>query len=316
MTYQQQQIFLSILFADDTTFQISDSNINELFLKANTELLKASNWFSSNRLTLNIKKTKYMLFRPKNIKVNFDSLCLKIGNENIDRIGKGCKTSFFKFVGIHLDEFLDWDAHCAHVAAKISSGNFIISRSKNVFPINIRKNIYNSLVRSHMEFGILSWGTALQGKLKHIVQLQKKCIRNVAGKDIRSHTDPLFKKLNILKFYDLVKYNQCTFMHKLLNGKQPDSFDNFFIKAPNFESDTNRRCFCYVVDLLKNKTVGRFPTATLPRTWNSIDQSLKLVDSHSVFKKDIYYSLIDQYPTSVNCRNKSCPDYYNIIAVN
>ena len=115
-----------------------------------------------------------MLFRPKNIKVNFDSLCLKIGNENIDRIGKGCKTSFFKFVGIHLDEFLDWDAHCAHVAAKISSGNFIISRSKNVFPINIRKNIYNSLVRSHMEFWYFVVGNRFARKIETHCPITKK----------------------------------------------------------------------------------------------------------------------------------------------
>ena len=99
-------------------------------------------------------------------------------------------------------------------------------------------------------------------------------------------------------------------MHNLLNCKQPDSFDNFFRKTPNFNSDTNRRGFCYAVDKLKNKTVERFPTATLPRTWNLIDQSKKLIDSHSVFKKDVYASLKDEYPISVNCHNKSCPDCY------
>ena len=54
----------TLLFADDTTFQITSNNINELFEVANLELAKA-NKFKANKLTLNISKTKCMLFRDK-----------------------------------------------------------------------------------------------------------------------------------------------------------------------------------------------------------------------------------------------------------
>ena len=79
-----------------------------------------------------------------------------------------------------LDEFLDWEKHTSHVAAKVSSGNYILNKSKNLLPINTRTNIYNSLIRSYMEFGMLAWGNALPGKLKRIQKIQKKCIRNIA----------------------------------------------------------------------------------------------------------------------------------------
>ena len=307
--------FFTILFADDTTFQVSGSNMEQLFDKANTELKKAADWFSANKLTLNIKKTKYILFRPKTTKIDFTNLTLKIANESIERIGKGCKSQFFKFVGIHLDEFLDWDHHINHVASKMSSGNFVLARSKNLLPLNIRRTIYNSLVRSHMEFGLLSFGTALLGKIKKLKQIQKKCVRNIVGCDLRSHTDPLFQKYNILKFDDLVYYNQCTFMHKLLLKKQPKSFCDFFKKTPNFDRplpDIVRRRFIYEVDKLKNESVGRLPTATLPRAWNSLSEDLKLIVSHSSFKKSLYNSLIDKYPTSIKCFDFSCPDCHYV----
>ena len=181
-----------------------------------------------------------MLFRPKTTKIDFNAHCLKIGSEKIERIGKECKTSFFKFVGIHLDEFLEWDHHIAHVATKMSRGNYVLASAKNTLPIHIRKTIYNSLIRSHMEFGILSLGNSLAGKLKKIVNIQKKCVRNIAGKHFLSHSDPIYKNLGILKFQDLLQYNQSTFMHKLINGKQPSSFDDFFKKGPNFESGTRK----------------------------------------------------------------------------
>ena len=45
--------------------------MTDIYLKANFELQKAADWFAANKLTLNIKKTKYILFRPKNSKAEF-----------------------------------------------------------------------------------------------------------------------------------------------------------------------------------------------------------------------------------------------------
>ena len=69
--------FLTLLFADDTTFQLSGTNLNLLFEKSNVELDKASIWFKANKLTLNVKKTKYMLFTEKNAKTDFQGLNIK-----------------------------------------------------------------------------------------------------------------------------------------------------------------------------------------------------------------------------------------------
>ena len=209
-----------------------------------------------------------------------------------------------------LDAFLDWDSHIAHVSTKISSGSYVLNTSKYFLPIQVSKNVYNALVRSHMEFGVLSWGNAFPSKLKRITAIQKKCMRSIAGKDIRSHTDPLYKKLNILKFNDLIQYNNITFMHKLFLGKQPGSFADFFRKTPRFETDTNRWKFCYSVDKLKNAFVGRLPSAVLPRFWNEIDPETKSIKSHASFKKVIYDSFTNLYVPTVKCRERLCPDCF------
>ena len=59
--------FLTLLFADDTTFQMSDTDTQSLFDKANIELEKASRWFQANKLTLNVKKKQNICyFKTKN----------------------------------------------------------------------------------------------------------------------------------------------------------------------------------------------------------------------------------------------------------
>ena len=60
------QNLFSLLFADETTFQISSNNLKDLLKLANLELEKASDWFKENKLTLNVSKTKYILFQKKN----------------------------------------------------------------------------------------------------------------------------------------------------------------------------------------------------------------------------------------------------------
>ena len=77
----------SILFADDTTLQLSSSNIVSLYEQANVELDKLADWFKANKLTLNISKTKYMILMNKSKVVGFACHNLKIDNEVIETIG-------------------------------------------------------------------------------------------------------------------------------------------------------------------------------------------------------------------------------------
>ena len=47
------------------TFFLSGYNIDELYSKMNSELTKITNWCASNILSLNVKKTVYMLFHKQ-----------------------------------------------------------------------------------------------------------------------------------------------------------------------------------------------------------------------------------------------------------
>ena len=99
--------FFTLLFADDTTLQDKDKSLDKLLLRCNFNLNLAAEWFSANRLTLNAKKTKCMLFGPNNHSNPF-YYPLKIEGINIERIGYRFPTKSFKLVGILLDDKLNW----------------------------------------------------------------------------------------------------------------------------------------------------------------------------------------------------------------
>ena len=65
-----------ILFADDTNVFFSHKNLNSLIKTVNFELIKITSWFQVNRLSINIKKTKNMLFKPRQKRQTLDHLTL------------------------------------------------------------------------------------------------------------------------------------------------------------------------------------------------------------------------------------------------
>ena len=88
-----------------------------------------------------------MHFDPKNCK-------LKIGNEILERIGTDCANKYFKFVGLEIDEFVDWDYQIEHVSNKIDCSIFALNQIKNILPLNIRLLVSNALTDTMYRFHV------------------------------------------------------------------------------------------------------------------------------------------------------------------
>ena len=89
------------MFADDTTIFLEDNNIVRLQENVNNELVKINNWLISNRLSINLKKTYYMIFNSSNV------LDLNIAGININ-----CVINI-TFVGVIIDQKLNWKLEIA-----------------------------------------------------------------------------------------------------------------------------------------------------------------------------------------------------------
>ena len=182
----------------------------------------------------------------------------------------------------------------------------------SIVPKTFYHTIYNSLFKSHLEFGILAFGCAKPSKLKKIVTLQKKCVRNVKNVGFMSHTDPLFNELKMLRFEDLFKYNVCTFLHKYSTKRLPASFDNIFTFLRETDDRNNRDSFYnFKVETPKNKALNTFPRVVFLPIWNSLSSLLQSTESHKVFKNDLQKDLVARYGDFVSCDNILCEECRN-----
>ena len=90
-----------ILFADDTNIFYSHTDASYLMEVVNLELKKITCWFYTNKLSINVKKSNFMIFRPRQNRQRLD-LAFNISNYSIDRVKEGT------FLGVILDEQLTW----------------------------------------------------------------------------------------------------------------------------------------------------------------------------------------------------------------
>ena len=186
-----------ILFADDTNVLYNADNLMQLEEIINTELKQIYDWLTSNKLFLNVGKTKYLIFNVKNRKIDKSTFSVTLNNINIENV------SFTKFLGVYLDENLGWNVHMNEKAKQISKITGIMNKLKNFVPQNVLRLIYLSLIQSHLMYGLLVWGSNNLSNKNRLVVLQKKAIRIISHGHYLAHSEPLFKANKILKFSDL-----------------------------------------------------------------------------------------------------------------
>ena len=92
-----------------------------------------------------------MIFRNKNKNIDQHNVQFKSDSVILERIGNDCKTKYYKVC-----DFITWDQHIDFVASKLSCSCYALNQVKHILPLHIRKTVYNSLVRSHLEYGILA----------------------------------------------------------------------------------------------------------------------------------------------------------------
>ena len=216
-------LFKFICYADDTTLSstiqylnANGNGINNTFeTVVNYELSKISEWLKINKLSLNTEKTKFMIFHHPQKKIRIPEIL-------IDNVPIQCVKSF-NLLGIYLDEHMSWKHHINSISNQISRSVGVLNRLKYSLPTHVKLMIYNALILSRINYGILSWGY----NSERILKLQKKAMRIISLQKYNAHTEPLFKTLQLLKVNDILKVQQLKFYFSLIHNKLPIYFDCF-----------------------------------------------------------------------------------------
>ena len=218
------------LFADDTNIYYDSEDLIELEKTVNQELRKLTQWLNINRLALNVSKTNFVIFRA-NKKV-YHNVTLVLNRKAIEQ------KDHVKYLGVLMDEHLNWKKQISNVTKKISRGIGLLAKLRCYLDPKLLRNIYFSIVYSHLSYGIEAWGSACTSDLEKILILQKKAVRILIGNRYFQiygeqaaplpRAEPLFKTLEILKFDDIFKTCIANFVFSTLAHETPAVFWDWF----------------------------------------------------------------------------------------
>ena len=136
----------------------------------NRELLAITDWLCLNKLSLNVGKTKMMIFHYRQRNISHIKPHLLINGKHIIK-----QVSEFNFLGIIIDESLTWNDHVQKISSKIAVTVGTMNRLKRVVPKSILKTIYSALIQPFLNYGILLWGH----NTSRVFKLQKRAVRAI-----------------------------------------------------------------------------------------------------------------------------------------
>ena len=162
-----------VIFADDTSVFYSHRDLNHLNNLLNWELLKISQWFKCNKLSLNVNKTNFIHFSKSNSRRN--RCVLMIDGQPLT------EKHSTKFLGVTLDSNLTWNEHIHNIHSSISRNIGILYKLKQLISEKSLLVLYNSLVLSHINYCNIILGNCSFNQSRFIISSLKRAIRTIAN---------------------------------------------------------------------------------------------------------------------------------------
>ena len=279
------------LFADDTNLLYANKNLKTLENTVNTELIKLCDWLTANKLTLNIKKSNFVLFRtcqkrittPVNIRL-FDNDT----GQYVDLDNKGC----VKYLGGLIDSHLSWRNHIDYISTKLSKTIGLFAKLRHSVPQHTLITLYWSLIHPYLNYGIIARGQV--SLLNKLLLLQKRVLRFICFVNWRDSAIPLFVKANIPPLNIMYFQSVANLVYVVVNENCPKNISQLFLSIKDIHSYETRFAAngkLYTRPSRLKTQLNSFSRSGT-RFWNSLPKSVKDSPKFSFKKKDTKYSFL------------------------
>ena len=275
-------------FADDTIVYLSKKELPSLVELVNEELKGIGNWLASNKLKLNVKKTKCMLLGKETKHQEWMSAgySVEIENEQIDLVNT------MKYLGIVVDRKLNFSDHVDYMCKKIAKKLGVLGRLSKFISMYSRKLVYNAIVLPHFYY----CGTILSmincTGISRLQKLQNKGMRHILQCDRFSHSADMLTRLEWLSVRQLGKYFGLTFVHRMRLGQMPRYFDTLLQKCDSIHNYHTRNSENYYVRTKRLKVAHESVFVRGIIEYNDLPTQLKCLSSTLLFKRNLRLYLL------------------------
>ena len=233
------------MYADDTLILSKSENITDLTSKAEEALGKIMYWCEVNKLTINYKKTKYMVVKHTKIPTEPS---LKLGDVKISTVQQ------YKYLGMLLDDKLTMNEYTDAMWKKANAKVGILAKIRRFISVNTAARIYKTMIRPHLDYIDFVTDSSSVDRVKRLDTLQNKALRRIEyciNKENRLSYPLLQTKYNI----EDLKLRRNRNLMKIMHARSP---------ALKSEDSENHR-----IELRSNDKV-KIKKTSLPKPESSI----------------------------------------------
>ena len=249
---------------------------------------------ATNKLSVNLKKTNYMLILSAKKTVNIN---------NIER------KSFVKYLGVYIDEHLNWEPQIQHVHNKLAKNIGILHKIRKYVDLNVLKQLCHCLVYPYLGLGlgIMSGGSACKTRVTRVLTKQNQCIWCMFFAHRTESAKIYHALLEILELNNIYKLRIALFVHKIQNDKKgiPAIFSDALTPASEIHSHNTRYAWSQNFYRISTRTTYRQSTFQFAasKIWESVPISLKKLPYNSFKKqcKQLQISYLHKIIKKLNC---------------
>lgn len=192
-------------YADDTALTFFADSWSELFALAQNGFNTVCHWLSSNHLTLNEDKTKYILHSIRNQSglANHGTYIIHAHKCNFPPTPNcNCPnikpTKSLKYLGVEIDSNLTFDSHIDFLSKRIRKLTYIFKGLRDVADKHTMRMVYEALVQSIIGYCITTWGGACKTKLIRVERAQRMILKVSLSKPRLFNTTTLYEEAQVL----------------------------------------------------------------------------------------------------------------------
>ena len=190
---------------------------------------------------------------------------LIIDSTTIDKVAE------FNFLGINLNEQFNW-SHNDKISNRFSRTLVVLNTLKRLLALNIKIILYNTVILSHLNYGVTAWGY----KHDRIKKLQKKLVRIISVSKYSAHTEPLYKSFKLLKIEHILKLQELKLYYKFAHNKLPVYLQSLpFHQNNNIHNFNTREQYNIHTIRVQHEFAKQSLRYTLPHTINNAPDLVK-----------------------------------------
>lgn len=265
------------LFADDALLMVSDGNINNAMKMMQEDIDNLYVWLCQNKLKLNITKTKFMILTRNH--VNVDNCVLKIKNDNIERV------NVIKYLGVMIDDKLNFDEHLNYIRIKIAKKIGILSRSTKLLHKNYKIKVYNSIILPHFLYCPSILFLLSTSQMDTLQKLQNRAMRFILQKDYYTSIRSMLNELNWLNVGQTIMLHTMKFIHNIKFGLCPTYLNEKLQYNNNIHNYNTRRREDYRLPYMRTcKDMNCLEYKGLKK-YNELPSNIKNFKNMTLFRK-------------------------------